>query len=192
VPRLRAVALSSAGASAIAVVCAASAPAVSTGCQTHQCDPDCVWLNNATSPQSAGSICEQGEAPDQYFTYDGADHIVWATSGMTDPWLDFPGQRTWTLYLTPPGMSPSLSDLLFVPDGGTPEWRIEAPTIWISTLPQQSDPGDTMTPASGQLAELPFVDGVSVTVTNATCAHYYLYVQVDAYRNVQTPPDGGP
>jgi hypothetical protein len=189
VRKLRALALSSAAGTVVAVACAVSAPAVTTGCQTHQCDADFICINNLTPLTS----CTQGYAPYQHVDYDpDGSRITWMTSGATDPWLDFPGQRTFTLFLTPPNMSPSISDLLAYPEGGTPEWEIENFNTYVSTLEDTAEAGDTLVSAGGQLDEITALNAIAINTYNATCAHYYLRAVLSIVRyNPTRPADGG-
>jgi hypothetical protein len=162
---------------AAAVLAGASAVPASTGCTTHQCDSDCIWVG-ASAP--SGSTCSTGAAPDSSLYYVGPDEMVWESSPVQGTWLDFPGQRTYT-FIWPTAMLDAIQS----------GWVLLPPNIWISTQagngPQE---GGTMTPSAGQLAQVTGLSDYGFAVGNGSCAYYYVRVEVHVIRPGPPPPGG--
>ncbi|MGH7294018.1 MAG: hypothetical protein ACRELB_03750, partial [Polyangiaceae bacterium] len=88
------------------------------------------------------------------------DSTTFVTSDLDADWMDYPGEATIHVHF-PPGLTrPPSSILGQVGDGLSPNGGADF------------QGGDAWTPASGQLAELFFVDETGFYVTNATCQHY--------------------
>jgi hypothetical protein len=172
----------------VALAAAATVPAAG-GCTTHQCDPSCVRIGAAPDPSCTGS-----NPGNSVHAYRNGDEIVWETSdSVFDPWLDYPGQRTYELNW----QSTIRSDF---PDVDLCTLHVVSVDSYIST----DQNGINFVPAAGQLvettyplvvdddAELPHdagldADGAAtageqangqVNVFNGTCAEYFLRVVV--------------
>lgn len=149
---------------ALALAGAYAAPALTTGCTTHQCDSDFVNIDQSTGMTIGDlQVLPGGEA-------------IWESSPIDGTWIDYPGQRTYFFGL-PQGFVPRQPPVAYVATGPTPD---------------QPDASSTYVQASGQLAELgSFVNG-GFLITNATCAEYWLYVSVaGTYAPPPAPDDAG-
>ena len=135
---------------ALGIACALAAPAVTTGCTTHQCDSDFVDINQSTG-MNIGDVQASGTG-----------FALWESSPFDGTWIDFPGQRTY-FFTLPAG---------FV--------AVQPPTAWVATdLNPNPSGGATIVLGGGQLAEISNVGGNGgFLITNGTCAEYYLYVSV--------------
>jgi hypothetical protein len=162
----------------VGVIAASAAVPAATGCTTHQCDTDCVWVG-ATAPAN----CSQGYAPDANLFHVGSDEVVWESSPVQGTWIDFPGGRTYT-FIWPTEI---LDDL----GAG---WEVQYPVVSVST---QADNGSTAgavsSMAAGQLAEITSLSNYGFGVGNASCAEYYIRVEVHVVRDGAgaASPDAG-
>ena len=95
--------------------------------------------------------------------------LTWQSAPAGGPWLDFPGNATVTFHY-PAGFRCAT------------DWQ-----AYVSTAQLQGDGGGTFVEASGQLAELSMEAPDGITVTNATCAEYFLYVVAHAPSGGCTP-----
>jgi hypothetical protein len=162
-----------------------------TGCTTHQCDADCVVIGAAPDALNCpgANTAVQGDA-----RVDGND-IVWESTGTGDPWLDFPGQRTYEFKWRAAFESAILSSPMAS--------RFSAPgslQAFVDLLPLpydtqayvangQVDAQDsTFVEAAGQLAYMHYVGPDQLNVFNATCALYSLRVVVRV--SLATPVTG--
>jgi len=153
-----------------------AAVSTSTGCTTHNCDSDCVWVG---APAPDGSGCSAGTAPDARL-YQASDvELVWESSPVTGTWIHFPGLRTYTL-IWPTEM------LQVLQAGGI----LQTLNVWISTAADNSAMSDaTSTPASGLTAEVSGVSDFGFALTNGSCAEYYVRVEVHVVQpGGATPP----
>ncbi len=132
--------------------------ASTTGCTTHQCDP--LTVNETVGSWSVVGDCSM--QPDC--------ELVWTSSSTDVPWLPFPGQQTDNFVF------PSTPAL---PAGRAPDFSRALPYAWVS----DSDAGPNVAGtafilAGGQPAEFTAISSTGVSVLNATCAEYFLLVQV--------------
>ena len=97
--------------------------------------------------------------------------VVWESAPFEGPWLDFPGEATITFEL-PAGLG----------------WPDEIDPV-VSTGPYQ-DSG-TWTLGADQVVEGTNPDSHTIALTNATCAEYYLRVEVKWYVDAGVPTDAG-
>ena len=138
------------------------------------------------------------------------DENTWQSGSTDDPWLYFPGNRTYTIFPFTTS-DPATSQRFFGPD-----WDI---TVWIGTNPQPTTTGNYTT-GSGNPAEVFLVTDPSPSqyaaefavdaaapvpvfnVVNASCADYYMRVEVVRHPGMDagpiedaapdSPPDSGP
>jgi hypothetical protein len=154
--KLRALGLGSACVAAVGVAVALAAPAVTTGCETNQCNPE--YIN---------TVPDAGVASGYFRTLDPATGLTrWESVPVDGTWDDFPGGA-----------------IYFFGFGGSNFEAVEAPLPYVSTdpIPYAADASGAYVQAGGQLAELSSANFSSLDgfkVTNSTCAHYYLYVSV--------------
>lgn len=101
------------------------------------------------------------------------DENTWESQAVNEPWLHFPGRRSWI-------MDTRLLGARFA----------AIPKVYVSG---SSDPvrlGANFTEASGNLAEITVTTNPGVLiVTNGTCAEYYARVVIEA---APVPPDPAP
>ncbi len=134
----------------IALAGAASVMPAATGCSTHQCDGDSV-----DAPQ--GTTRVEGQ------------NVVWESSplipeGDAGGWLDYRGLRTFVFHFPPP----------FAADT---EITAIAPYVSSTTDPDKpTNPNFVL--AAGNLAEVTALSGTGMSLQNATCAEYFLRVEV--------------
>lgn len=136
----------------LAVAFATSA-ALTTACTTHQCDTNFTNIDQSTGTTVGGVS----------YVDPTTGLVLWESSPVEGTWIDFPGEQTYYFGL-PPNFTPLLP-----------------PSAYVATDPapyEQDSGGGTSTIASGQLAEFGGYGNGGFVVTNATCAHYYLYVSV--------------
>jgi hypothetical protein len=103
----------------------------------------------------------------------------WQTGSFDDPWIDFPGERTVVVY--PNGVGTPV---------GTGACQGPYPNVfaYISADPNPDFDGSNFTSGSGNPAEFTvhapnlssdyFDPNWYVLITNASCAHYYLRVDI--------------
>ena len=141
---------------ALGVACAfAASAATTTACTTHQCDQSGVVNIDQTTGMFVGDVQSTGDG-----------NVFWESSPIDGTWIDFPGMQTY--YFTLPAN--------FVPRG------LPVPYIATGPNPDAPDGGNgTYVPAAGQLAEIGGYNCCGFSITNGTCAEYYLYVSVDGY-----------
>ncbi len=151
----------------VAIGAAAVVPAAG-GCQTHQCDADCVVRGAAPTASCSGG----DDQPFGHASRNG-NEILWESSpamGMqSEPateWLDYPGQRTYRLNW----VAAVKRD---VPDVNPGSLSVS----WVSPYVSIYENGGFYVEAAGQLAEMSSTNQ-QVNVTNATCAAYFLRVVV--------------
>ena len=166
------------GTTALAIVLATGGPST-TGCTTHQCDSSA------------------------YDYVDGfmEDPTTFVTTAMNSPWIDYRGQTTIRIWFPKEVLG----------------WTPKVPLVEVGTDPtpnttESFDDGDVASPAAGQLAEFnllttaprtgadggPFfvVNGKEfggfLELTNASCAPYFAYVQVEFNQpQASTGAEGG-
>jgi hypothetical protein len=166
------------GTTALAIVLATGGP-TTTGCTTHQCDSS------------------------SYDYVDGfmEDATTFVTTAWTSPWIQYNGQTTIRVWFPKEVLG----------------WNWKVPQVLVGTDPtpnttESFDDGDVGSPAAGQLAEFnllttaprtgadggPFfvVNGKEfggfLELTNASCAPYFAYVQVEFIPpQGTTGPEGG-
>ena len=105
-----------------------------------------------------------GGGPEPYNPGSG----TWASAPGEGPWLDYPGGRTVT-FKFPQAFRPA-------------NYTLQA---WVSTDRSQGPGAGTSTLASGQLEEVTGVSPEGFSISNQSCAHYFLLVVVTTY------PEGG-
>jgi len=193
--KARALARSAAAWAALAAFFGATLVAsTQSACTTHQCDPDMVCLapdgticgtttTAADSPAHGGGVRGEGGTggiggPLGYrssFYYNG-DEIVWQSSPLEGPWLDFPGQRTYEIILP---------DAFAQADPGTFDFSV----LVSYDNPQELDASHAnFTPAAGQLVEFGNViptqvdasGKVVISALNATCVDLSVRIVVRA------------
>ncbi|HXN34370.1 MAG TPA: hypothetical protein VN894_21055 [Polyangiaceae bacterium] len=142
------------------------AAAAATGCYTHQCDPSSFVVT--VGPASAcegGVFCDGPDAgslviaePDGSGVMPlGADgQIRWQSTPFDGPWLEFPGQRTYTINFPQPFASP--------------------PEIALYLAADPADAEANFVVGGGNLAQLSALTSASVQVFNPSCARYGLRV----------------
>ncbi len=130
-----------------------------TGCNTHQCDPSTVVITQDT--WDAGGVTALGE--------DGL--VQWQSNPIDGPWLDFPGQRTYTVYFPQPFASP--------------------PEISIEIAADLSDAQSNFVVGPGNLAQLSAPTRQSITILNPSCAEYGLRVVATGLRAPALPAEAG-
>jgi hypothetical protein len=148
------------------------------GCTTHQCDPDCIVKGAPISP----TYCAQGGSDDGGFILFGqafrdGNEIIWESAAINEPWLDYTGQRTYWL-----NWRAALHDDLGV---DVSELTVIDIVAYVST--DEQNPTSNFVPASGQLAEINYLNNEEVHISNATCAEYFLRVVMHGQL---TPTDG--
>jgi hypothetical protein len=109
-------------------------------CTTHQCDGDFQ----------------------DYFGGHVVDPDTYETNAFDEPWLDYPGMRTFLIH--------------FPIDFGRPPVSVEA---YVATDPNANGPGQQWAEAAGNLAEISLASSAGIFVTNSTCSAYYLRVVVN-------------
>jgi hypothetical protein len=151
----------------------------SVGCQTHQCDPEFVCIDVTgmekfvasaadCTPPDGGSLVAEGAGWTPVPNYNtnvnvNGNTLTWATSSLNGPWLEFPGNRTYIInFPAPLGSAPILP-----------------PYPCLSA----NNPGDAGPQANficspGYLAEFSNVTTQQLTVNNASCAQYFLLIEV--------------
>jgi hypothetical protein len=149
------------------------------GCQTHDCDPVfiCIDSNGLMKPVSQALDCTpttQGETPIPGYTTnvvsipedDGRTELIWATSSINGPWLDYRGNYTYIINY-PRGLL-----------GNTPSAYFD----WISAdNPVEAGASHSNSISGGDyIAEVLDVGPDQITFNNATCAHYSLRIEVQA------------
>jgi hypothetical protein len=173
-----------------------------TGCNTHQCDADISCIDGqglmkmvsdaaACGPNGGGTPITGSSGPYnlQVSTNLSATgyELVWETTPIVGPWLDFPGQRTYVVQY-PPGLSGHLPTSVEVyvssdnpdnPDGGNASADATAAAASHANY----------TTASGSLAEFTNTTATQLSVLNATCAGYSMRMVVRAQ---VTAFDAGP
>jgi len=87
--------------------------------------------------------------------------LAWENVSELGNWQDFPGEATIT-YTFPASFRPANYDIF----------------PYVSTGPQQGANGGTSTSGGGQPVEYTNVSPTGFSITNATCAEYYLHVVV--------------
>ena len=153
-----------------------------TGCNTHQCDSDLVCIDGlgfmrtvsdagACSPDAGGTPItgDAGAYNLQVSTNSSASgyELVWETTPIVGPWLDFPGQRTYVIQY-PPGLLghlPTTVETYVSYDN--PDSSVDAPHM-------------NVTMASGSLAELMNTTDTQLSVLNATCQPFSMRMVVRA------------
>jgi hypothetical protein len=166
------------GTTALAIVLATGG-STSTGCTTHQCDSS------------------------TYDYVDGfmEDSTTFVTTAITGPWIQYNGQTTIRIWFP--------KEVL----GWT--WKIPQVLVGTEATPNtlaDFDDGDVSSPAAGQLAEFNLVTtapqtgadggpfyvvngkefGGFLQLTNASCAPYFAFVQVEFVApQATTGPEGG-
>lgn len=162
-PRARARGVFWLGVSGVAALAAIAFFAVAaTSCSTHQCDSDSVDIDG-----SSGTVRVEGQS------------VVWESSPLIPAadaggWLDYRGLRTFAFNFPPPfAADTEITDIL--------------PYISATT-----DPNNPTRPnfvlAAGNLAEITALSGTGMRLQNATCAEYFLRVEV---RGRLSGSDGG-
>ena len=164
------------------------------GCNTHQCDSDMVCVDSlglmskvnqadACAPNSGGTPITGDAGPYNLHVSTNLSasgyELVWETTPIVGPWLDFPGQRTYVIQF-PPGLSghlPTSVDVYVSSDNPSPAAdngdagadgnALEAPHLNYTT-------------ASGSLAEFTDTTATQLSVLNATCAAYSMRMVVRA------------
>jgi hypothetical protein len=151
------------------VIAGAAAVPAATGCTTHQCDQDCIQfgeLNGTLAANcAAGNPDVAGNAQPIGAVSQDLDDLVWESSSMTGPWLDFPGGRTY-IFFWPPAFA-----------GVTP-YQI---TPMVSTMQYAQSPGAQSILGTGQVSVLSGINGLGITVYNDSCAEYFLRVEARAH-----------
>ena len=176
---------------AVAVIATAGAAAVpaTEGCQTHQCDADCVsrgWIRDV-------NYCAEGDTRPTSFgqAYWSGSEIVWDSVGPDGIWLDYPGERTyWLNWWQSVHDQLGGFDLNTLPPGALTEYQ-----AYVAT----DEFGQNSVEASGQLAEFgrfAVTEGSTVwtntgiAVLNASCAEYFLRVVIRLHVGEAAPaPD---
>jgi hypothetical protein len=148
------------------VIAGSAAVPAATGCTTHQCDQSCIQFGEfggalnancaAGNPDSAGNPRPIGAVSQK----DG--DLVWESSSMSGPWLDFPGGRTY-IFFWPPAFA-----------GLTP-YELHA---YVSTSQNGADSQFVVDP--GYVSTFSGANGLGVTVFNGACAEYFLRVEARA------------
>jgi hypothetical protein len=143
----------------LAWVLGCASPLCATACTTHQCDPSFVTQTVGTwrvvGDCSTSADCE----------------LVWASSATddpSDPWLTYPGERTYTLVYPP---------LPALPPGLAPDFRFATPVYWVAAV-QPDEPDADWAVGAGYVAEFGSITSASLEVTNASCAQYSILVQM--------------
>jgi hypothetical protein len=148
-----------------------SAPA----CTPHTCDPsfETVW-----DPLDAGSL------PNGFGHVLSTSPLVWESNDINEPWLAFPGQRTYQVWLPPQFVGDMPYELI--------PWIGAVADPAVDETP--NTPGGNFAIAPGSLAQFSLVssdvplfasDGGVVhaagfLITNATCAEYRLRIVVQS------------
>jgi hypothetical protein len=180
---------------AFALAGAASLGAMGTapaglGCQTHECDPvfACISGSGLMTFVSQASDCTSstpGDASIPGYNTNvvvSGDLLIWDTSPVNGPWLDYPGNRTYIINF-PPGLA-----------GNT----VLNYSAWIAAdNPQDGAPHTSFVTGPGYVAQFQNTTPYQLTVLNGSCAGYSLRIEVqaqlaaDAGDNAQTTFDAG-
>lgn len=148
------------------------------GCQTHDCDPNFVCI----SPMGMGVECNYeggvlaGQPPVTIAGYTtsvtdiptvgGGTEIVWDTSSLDGPWLDYPANQTYIIDF-PPGLAGHLPTLTAVSvSADNPEEAGASHSNFING-------GD-------YLVEFLNLTAYQAIVHNPSCAHYSLRLEFRA------------
>lgn len=144
---------------------AAGAAVAVAGCQTHACDATTTVVDGGT---------DGGSGELQMASSSGG--VVWESASQTGTWLDYPPSGT--IAFTFPGEFQKI----LLPDAGNPATStLHANYIiqpYVSTAQNQNGSGATSTLASGQLAQITDVSNTGFSITNNSCAEYFLRVVV--------------
>jgi hypothetical protein len=178
---------------AIGAIGAAAILAGGAGCNTHQCDSDMVCIDSlgfmskvnqaeACAPNSGGTPITGDAGPYNLHVSTNLSasgyELVWETSSIVGPWLDFPGQRTYVIQF-PPGLSghlPTSVDVYVSSDNPSPRDNGDA----CADGNALECPHLNYTTASGSLAEFTNTTATQLSVWNATCALYSMRMVVRA------------
>lgn len=151
------------------------------GCQTHACDPEFVCIDvtgmekivanaAACTPPDGGSLVADGAGWTPVPNYNtnvnvNGNALTWVTSSLNGAWLDFPGNRTYIINFPPPLGAASILTLY---------------PLLSADNPLDASPHDNFISGLGYLAEFKYVTNQQLTVNNASCAHYFLLIEVTA------------
>ncbi len=152
-----------------------------TGCQTHECDPEFVCVDVTgmekivpsaadCTPPDGGSLVAEGAGWTPVPNYNtnvnvNGNTLTWTTSSLSGPWLDYPGNRTYIINFPPPLGAASI--LTVYP-------------LLSADNPLDASPHQNFISGPGYLAEFKYVTNQQLTVNNASCAHYSLLIEVTA------------
>jgi len=123
-----------------------------TGCTTHQCDQSCLVIGGSASPN-----CPVTDAGDPRGYTDGGDLVWWQSSAQDEPWLDFPGQRTYVITYPQPFACPPMTSYQITADASHPQ-----DAGWIN--------------GGADLAQFSYASATGITVFNPSCATYGLRI----------------
>jgi hypothetical protein len=115
------------------------APVGGVACTTHQCDGDFQ----------------------DFFGGRVVDANTYETNAIDEPWLDYPGQRSYLIHFP-------------IDFGRPPLWT----DTYVATDPNANAPGNQWAQTAGNLAEMGVASSTAIFVHNDTCADYYLRVVV--------------
>jgi hypothetical protein len=162
-----------------------------TGCQTHECDPDIVCIDvtgmekivpnaAACTPPDGGSLVAEGPGWTPVPNYNtnvnvNGNTLTWTTSSLSGPWLDYPGNRTYIINFPPPF--------------GTAAVLPPYPVLSADN-PLDASPHDNFISGLGYLGEFTNLTNQQVTVNNASCAHYFLLIEVTAELSAEAGASG--
>jgi hypothetical protein len=159
------------------------APATLVGCQTHDCDPEFICIDGSGSgidcTAEGGVVAGQVATPIAGYTTSvtsiptlgGGTELVWDTSSLDGPWLDYPGNQTYIINF-PPGLAGHLPT-------APPDPLVSADN------PGDASPHQNFIAGPAYLVEFTNVTPYQMTVHNPTCAHYSLRIEIRA----DVPPD---
>lgn len=160
--------------------------AATAGCNTHQCDSQMVCIDSlglmktvnqaeACTPSAGGTPILGDAGPYNLHVSTNLSasgyELVWETTPLVGPWLDFPGMRTYIIQF-PSGLSGHLPTSV---------------DVYVSSDNPDADALDAShanyTTASGSLAEFTNTTETQLSVLNATCARYSMRMVVRAQVN---------
>jgi hypothetical protein len=148
------------------------------GCQTHECDPDFICIDGSGSGvdctaeggvlagQTPIAISGYTTSVTTIATVGGGAELVWDTSSLDGPWLDYPANQTYIINF-PPGLAGHLPT-------SVPQALVSADN------PGDASPHQNFIDGPGYLVEFSNVTPYQMTVHNPTCAHYSLRLEVRA------------
>jgi hypothetical protein len=187
---------------ALCVVGGLAVPQGATGCNTHDCDSQTVCIdgrglmkavdNTDDCKADTGGTPIAGDAGPPYNLQISTNlsasgyEVVWETTSINGPWLDFPGQRTYVIQY-PPGLwghLPTSIEVYVSYDNPPNAMNVEsdggAEAATSADADAEALPHMNFTTASGALAEIENTTPTQLSLLNATCTETFMRMVVRA------------